>query len=364
MHLLNPLTMCQFKPFPENFPKMFDFWNLQISELASEYTLQSINYRPLASSIGDASNLYMEKVAFCFKDDGFFILLTIHVSGKLVMYKSGDTKWTTINDFPSPYDDVIFYEGNFYAVDNTGRTVSVIFDSEMIPSVSLVAGPVYGGDKKFFVKSCRDLLLVDKYLSVGPEDDLGYTEGLEFYEEFDCFMSERTVKFKVFRLDRSGEMWVEMNNLDDRILFLGDNCTFSASASDFNFGGKGNCIFFTDQFFPNREEEVEWKNRGIGVFHLETGSIGPMSSYHGYTEMFWPPPVWIYPTTALEVSYILVSWAFLIYVFTFFFFLTNAYLSCSCLFEMQHSRLSRIGTLWCCACQFTLNGVITAGFFV
>ncbi|KAL2512530.1 F-box protein SKIP23 [Abeliophyllum distichum] len=306
MHLVHPLTRSVFKMVPDGFPKYFSFLNLRIKELGHEYTLQYINFSPLASSIGEAGNLYMEKVAVCMNFSGSekdgFVLLTIHVSGKLVIYKSGDKKWTVINDLPSPYDDVIFREGRFYAVDTTGRAVVVNLDDGDSPNVSVIAHSVSGGDKKFLVDSFGDLLLVDKYLTVGPEDDLGYNEGFEFYEEFDCYMSERTVKFKVFRLDENAEKWVEVNNLGDRLLFLGDNCTFSASASEV-FGHnecKGNCIFFTDQFFCGREDDWVWKSRGIGVFNLENGSIGPIDSYNGYSDKFWPPPAWVCSNVSVE----------------------------------------------------------------
>ncbi|XP_071920960.1 F-box protein SKIP23-like [Coffea arabica] len=301
-HLLNPLTRSQFRPLPHNFPRRFDFSNMRVRELGCEFALQYINYRPSASSLlGDPGNLYMEKVAFSANRQGEgFVLLTIHVSGKLVLHKSGDTKWTVIPDLPSPYDDVIFHQGNFYAVDNTGRLVMVDLNPGSIPGVSAVAGSIFGGDKKFLVESCGDLVLVDMYLSVGPEDDLGYNEALEFYEEFDCFMSERTVKFKVFRLDRGRERWVEVSHLGDTILCLGDNCTFAASASELNFPGQGNCILFTDQFFHDREDDGGSKGNGIGVFDLESGSIGPITSYEGYSESFWPPPAWVYPPSAVE----------------------------------------------------------------
>lgn len=169
-----------------------------------------------------------------------------------------------------------------------------------IPGVSAVAGSIFGGDKKFLVESFGSLVLVDMYLSVGPEDDLGYNEALEFYEEFDCFMSERTVKFKVFRLDRGPERWVEVRHLGDTILYLGDNCTFAASASELNFLVKGNCILFTDQFFNDREGDGASKSSGLGVFDLESGSIGPITCYKGYSQLFWPPPAWVYPTSAAE----------------------------------------------------------------
>ncbi|XP_009609928.1 F-box protein SKIP23 isoform X2 [Nicotiana tomentosiformis] len=293
MRLLNPLSRSQFKPLPSNFPKNLDPSQYPILELGQEYTLQFIKYRPRANSIADAGNLYMEKVAVRLEEDGF-LLLTIHVSGKLVMYRSGDTKWSIVDDSSLPYDDVILKDGNFYAVDNTGKGVLVKLSDGSAPELTIVGQSVFGGDKKFLVESCGELLMVDKYLSIGPEDDLGYNENVEFYEEFDCYMSERTVRFKVYKLDGEMQRWVEVTDLEDRILFVGDNCTFSALVSEVDCGCKGNCILFTDQFFCSTEDDGGmWKNHGIGVFSLDNGSIGPISSYNGYAELFWPPPSWI-----------------------------------------------------------------------
>lgn len=244
----------------------------------------------MANSIADAGNLYMEKVAVRLEKNGF-VLLTIHVSGKLVTYRSGDTKWSIVDDSSLPYDDVIMKDGNFYAVDNTGKGVLVKLSCGSAPELQVVAQSVFGGDKKFLVESCGDLLMVDKYLSIGPEDD---NENVEFYEEFDCYMSERTVKFKVYKLDGDMQRWIEVNGLEDRMLFVGDNCAFSALVSELGSGYKGNCILFTDQFFCSPEDdEGLWKNLGIGVFSLEDGSICPISTYHGYAHLFWPPPAWI-----------------------------------------------------------------------
>ncbi|KAG8368037.1 hypothetical protein BUALT_Bualt15G0003500 [Buddleja alternifolia] len=307
MHLLSPLTPFQFKPLPSNFPKSFNLFNIRVKELGEEYILQYINFRPMASSIGEAGNLYREKVAVLNNCGGEFVLLTIHLSGKLVVYKSGDENWKVIDDLPSPYDDVILREGKFYAVDNTGRVVLVNY---VDLNVSPVVSSIFGGDKKFLVDSDGELLLVDKYLSAGPEDDLGYNEGFEFYEEFDCYMSERTVKFKVFRLDESMGKWVEINDLGDKMLFLGDNCMFSASASETFCDDKckGNCILFTETC--NREDDGVWNSHGVGVFDLERGSIGPIDNHSGCSKMFWPPPDWVYSSASIEVRSCLVGLAF------------------------------------------------------
>ncbi|CAN4112602.1 unnamed protein product [Withania somnifera] len=302
MCLLNPLSRSQFKPLPSNFPKILDSSRYPVLELCQEYTLQFIKYRPRANSINDAGNLYMEKVAVRLEKNGF-VLLTIHVSGKLVMYRSGDTKWSIVDESSLPYDDVIMKDRDFYAVDNTGKGVLVKLSCGSAPELEVVAHSVFGGDKKFLVESCGDLLMVDKYLSIGPDDDLGYNENVEFYEEFDCYMSERTVKFKVYKLDGDMQRWVEVNGLEDRILFVGDNCTFSALVSVLDSGCKGNCILFSDQFFCSTEDDEGLrKNHSIGVYSLENGSICPMSSYHGYAELFWPPPAWICSPRTVDVS--------------------------------------------------------------
>ncbi|XP_076944448.1 F-box protein SKIP23-like [Bidens hawaiensis] len=289
-HLMNPLTGSEFiTPLPD-FPRSLNFLKFRLQELGQEYALQYISYRPNANSIGDSVTLYMEKVAFCGLGAYGFVLLTIHVSGKLAVLRNGERKWTIINDLPSPYDDVVYFRGEFYAVDSTGRTVVVDVENA---SVKVVARSVFGGDKKFLVESDGELFMVDKYLSVGPDNEMDYDdENYEFYEDFDCFMSERTVKLEVYKLGKEGGewMWVEVKSLGDRMLFLGDNCGFSASALEFP-GCKGNCVFFTGQ---NREDDGLVKSRGVGMFDLESGSIGAVANDSGYSQWFWPPPHWLH----------------------------------------------------------------------
>ncbi|KAJ0693020.1 putative F-box domain-containing protein [Helianthus annuus] len=287
-HLMNPLTGSEFIPLLPGFPRSLNLLNFRVSELGQEYALQYISYRPNANSIGDSVTLYMEKVAFCNVGVDGFVLLTIHVSGKLALLRKGERVWNIINDLPEPYDDVLYHNGEFFAVDSTGRTVVVDWEKSVL---NVVAGSVFGGDKKFLVECDGELFMVDKYLSVGPENDVEEDdENYEFYEDFDCFMSERTVKLEVYKLDREEGRWVEVKDLGDKMLFLGDNCGFSASAEEFP-GCKGNCVFFTGQ---NREDDGLVKSRGVGVFDLESGSIGAISNDVGYSQLFWPPPQWLH----------------------------------------------------------------------
>ncbi|KAJ0455416.1 hypothetical protein HanIR_Chr15g0750941 [Helianthus annuus] len=208
---MNPLTGSEFIPLLPGFPRSLNLLNFRVSELGQEYALQYISYRPNANSIGDSVTLYMEKVAFCNVGVDGFVLLTIHVSGKLALLRKGERVWNIINDLPEPYDDVLYHNGEFFAVDSTGRTVVVDWEKSVL---NVVAGSVFGGD----------------------------------------------------------------------------NCGFSASAEEFP-GCKGNCVFFTGQ---NREDDGLVKSRGVGVFDLESGSIGAISNDAGYSQLFWPPPQWLH----------------------------------------------------------------------
>ncbi|XVE93930.1 hypothetical protein REPUB_Repub01dG0236500 [Reevesia pubescens] len=296
IQLLNPLSRSRFDSLPDDFPKSLNLLDFKVLELGDEYVLHYLNH---LSYLGDVGNLYMEKVVLSCLDNNAndFVLLTIHVSGKLAMFKSSDKKWTIIQDMPSPYDDVILYKGNFYAVDNTGRTVLVGLDFE----ISVIGMPVFGGDKKFLVESKGELLLVDMYLSIEAEEGscswagLGFVE--EYFENLAFYMNERTVRFKVFKLDEGSKEWVEVKNLDDRVLFLGDDCTFSAQAEDLSVC-RGNCIIFADNFFYSLGAEDGSSERcDVGVFDLENGSIGPLRKFPQFSKLFWPPPCWISLTT-------------------------------------------------------------------
>ncbi|XP_034903381.2 F-box protein SKIP23 [Populus alba] len=177
-----------------------------------------------------------------------------------------------------------------------GRTVVVAMDANL----GLVGNPVFGGDKKYLVESKGDLLLVDMYLSI--DSDEGLSIGYDVVQDLVQCMSERTVWFKVFKLNEEGKCWTEVKDLEDRVLFLGDDLTFSASASELS-GCKGNCIFFNDDFFYSRGEGDDGSlfGRDIGVFELESGCIGPLRNFPDYSKMFWPPPDWV-ASTSLEVQ--------------------------------------------------------------
>jgi hypothetical protein len=122
-----------------------------------------------------------------------------------------------------------------------------------------VAKDVHGGrgDMKFLVESEGELLLVDVYKSYSVYFDL---DG-----EVAC---RDDLMIHVFRLDEKAKKWVKLPSLADRILFLGNGCSFSTSASDL-YVANGNCVILLDDVFDNN----------MCVFQLDEGRLSPLCDY-------------------------------------------------------------------------------------
>ncbi|XP_021753000.1 F-box protein SKIP23-like [Chenopodium quinoa] len=192
-HIFFPLSWTQIDPLPEDFPRVMDLSNIRIRELGCEYFLR---YTDKICFRGDFLNLLIEKVAIIpgINHDHFF-LLTIHVSGKLALYNSVNNIWHIISDkIDVPYDDIIAFNGEFYAVDYTGRIVLVRCDA--IDNTALLATSFGGGDKKRLVEVGDELMLVDVYMGLPPWE---YDHDME---NFDGYVTSRSKWFKVYRLDR------------------------------------------------------------------------------------------------------------------------------------------------------------------
>ncbi|XP_057525809.1 F-box protein SKIP23-like [Amaranthus tricolor] len=277
-----PLSWSQL-PLPFNFPRVMDLSNIRIRDIASEYFLC------YTDNTSEFLNLLMEKVAYLSRSNNSddFYLLTIYVSGKLALFNNLRNRWHVISDkVDLPYDDVIAFNGEFYSVDYTGRTVLVGVDD--VDTLKLVAKPVCGGDKKRLVEIDGELMLVDVYFGLPPWENFSNRRKMEDLDE--CVAS-RSFWFKVYRLEWEGMNWVEVKDLGNYVLFLGMYSSFSVLAADILME-KGNCIYFafTDNFYPSHFNEANdvFKFHCGGVFNLEDSSIT-------YSNSFWPPPHWIKP---------------------------------------------------------------------
>ncbi|XP_044489805.1 F-box protein SKIP23-like [Mangifera indica] len=252
-----------------DFRKVLDVRNLSICEIGHGYVLNYVHCH-------QSSKVALMHIGNSKSDSDGFVLLTVHVSGELAMFKSGHEKWTILQHMQSPFDDVIVYKGRFYAVDNTGTTVIVDCSG---CSVNLVESPVFGGGKKYLVECKGDLLLVDMSRRIDAAIFGPYMDWLQP---------------PVYKLDEERKEWTKMTDLKDDLLFLGEDCVFSVSANKLGVS-RGNCILFVDNVYGSSEDEADDDaHRRVGVFDLETGRIELLGNYPELSKLFWPPPGWTF----------------------------------------------------------------------
>ncbi|KAL9238433.1 hypothetical protein vseg_012853 [Gypsophila vaccaria] len=307
VNLFHPLSRSPIKHLPINFPKHLDLTNIQIRELDYEYVLRNV------SGNVELSDMEHEKIAITTSlnsnpnynsNNNEFVILSTHVTGKLLMYRSSQLVWSFLDDITLGYDDrsifvndwcmhyvdVMEFNGTFYAVTNSGRTVSIkVTNLSTVVQVTLLKNSIIGGDKKCLVKSGGDLLMVDLYTDTTPQGKV------------------KVHAVEIFKLDRGDQKWVLVKSLGDYAIFLSNHSTFSAINLQ---GCKGNCIYFRFNNFGDKykccsnitkqgkcdenDRSLEWKNEEIGVFDFENGVVGRVDEYLENSHLFsWPPPTWI-----------------------------------------------------------------------
>lgn len=292
--LLNPLTRAKIELPPlSTFPYVVRF---DIFNVGREYTLHSseddghVNYmsRFYTCGLKDMRDSFVTKVVLSNSPSNgskFLALAIINRTGDLAYWKDGLNSWCLIEGARSFCEDVIHFNGLFYAVDKNG-SIAVCDVGGDSPRVEFIRTPrVSDGDMQYLVIANGELLLVTRYLELASE--LGQLQtGIGTYE---------THEFRVFKLDLSGSKWERVMSLGDTMLFLGENSSLALVASDFR-ECKGNRIYFTDDF-----SELDYSgfpgNHDLGIFNLEDGTIEQLPCYPrtSHSHLQWPPPIWITP---------------------------------------------------------------------
>ncbi|PNY10240.1 F-box family protein [Trifolium pratense] len=273
-HLWHPLS--RDTQFPLHYP-IIDFNQLSVQDLGHEFVIGNFpSRRPFY--INRNNSLDPGKVVVCDTwhngINGCSLLLTIHhATGDLAIFRTGDERWTLIPSISEfCYSDVCVFNGRPMAIDMFGQIVEVRPDL----SLDLVMESGFGEEKKFLVESDGELLLVSGHLSYDCDDTVLDDDGEGIYDG--------AVQFDVFRLDEKEKKWLHVKNLGNRVLFLGEDCAFSAS-----FIGNGNCVIFSDTVFRG----VHSAELGISVFHLDGRRTSPFSDFPCYSNLFWPAPEWV-----------------------------------------------------------------------
>ncbi|XP_077219028.1 F-box protein SKIP23-like [Tasmannia lanceolata] len=284
VHLLNPLSRIQIQ-----LPSLDKFTYHQYHtdpDLPSDYAY-------IFKAVLSASPI---------STPNYIVVAIVTTMLRLSFYKPGDETWTTLETQWDPFKDVIYYKGQFYAINHRGAVVICNFASSDLPKFTEImpAPPFWErNDKIYLLESAGELLKVIRLYDWNPELDRYYGLDYEDEDEDGGYIIRdyggqenpppewfyKTVMFNVFQLDQNTRKWIKAESLDDQMLFLGYNSSMSLSANDFS-QCKGNCIYFTDD---NEDASGCLDN---GVFDMKDVSVKPCypNSPSWITE-----PIWIEP---------------------------------------------------------------------
>jgi hypothetical protein len=248
----HPLNLHRRLPSIFKHNLLVDFNQLSVIDLGPVFNIFE-SYPHIKNPYG--RDVYPEKVVVAQGEQEHPVIVTFNDYGELWMFRcGGDGGWMKIPIVSRCFfGDICIFKGRPYVIDDIGQTVMVGPDL----SVHLVAETFSGYNSRFCLVE-SDLLIVDR--NYGGDH----------------------VMIRVFRLDEKEKKWVRLTNLGDRVLFLGNGCSFSVSALDLGFAN-GNCVISMD-------DDMEC---GMSVYHLDRDQVSPLSDYPDYFKLFLRLPEWI-----------------------------------------------------------------------
>lgn len=295
MRFLHPLSK---KIIPRNLEdpseghNEFNLLHLRIHELAVSYSLKYTDTTcvPGISKIVLFPNSSGSDVKDC-------TIIAVFEGGKLGFARSGDEKWTLIDEQNFHYDDVIVYNQQYYTVDRWGTVFWIDLSMRLVQ----FSPPLIGlGHQKHLVECGGELLVIDRFLNKERhfQPVIAAVEDAEVQQQQQPFIIPvrhtpynslpKAVDFKAYKLDQEWGTWVELKNLRNQSIILGNDCCFSIEASEFE-GCKKNCVYYTDV----REDEF-CKRSTSRVFDVEGKRFGNILGHPGrMIEIFNSPPIWL-----------------------------------------------------------------------
>jgi hypothetical protein len=214
------------------------------------------------------------------EDSGCLVVAIYGEFNHLAFLKLGDESWTDVDDdLQLVLGDVLYYKGQVLVIDHRGELLSIDVNTNLKKTLA-PRDFEYAPRTYLMETSMGDLLLVRRFFTSWPfgDDNQGITGRFEVYKLVLDKENGRVVKR------------VEVNNIGDDALFLGNNYSISVSASAFS-GCHPNSIYYTDDYI---DTEPYYPNGPIdmGIFNLEDRSIRlhyKPSPSHKYMS----PPIWI-----------------------------------------------------------------------
>ncbi|KAK9705719.1 hypothetical protein RND81_07G077300 [Saponaria officinalis] len=223
-----------------------------------------------------SSSISVRKVVVNIVDDKISVL-GLYNYDEITIWNLGDDSWKIIEigeKKENQFDDVICYNGNFFAVDRRGRLVMINTTTYELEEVVKSMEDYHGLLKYIYlVESNYKLYMVDKIVNPRP---VNYYDEEEEEWVFDKTSVGKPLGFNVYALNVKQKCWERVKILGNNVLFVSRDATFSVCAENLGWS-KGNCVYFEGLTGYDDEADMRF-GLNAGVYTLEDGDVETFGS--------------------------------------------------------------------------------------
>jgi hypothetical protein len=288
MHLVNPITSEQIS-LPsvitiEHVAPILDESGVICSYRFSRHTAEA-NMGPSSTHSLCELRDYLFHKAHLFYDTsvGNYFVVSIHNPfGQLSFARLEDEKWTWLPPY-SLFDDCIYKDGLLYAVTLCGTIITFdIIRTEVTTKIILDMEGTYTSERVYIIQApWGDLLQIRRpevWIRDSPNKKATFENVLWVITIYKVCIASRKL--------------VEINCLDDHVLFLGHNQSLCSRAEKYPHL-KPNHIYFTDDCKSASAKCKSGFHLNIGIFHLQSMEMGEVVSPRMWSKCM--SPLWILP---------------------------------------------------------------------
>eukprot|EP00268_Persea_americana_P004041 TRINITY_DN11275_c0_g3_i1.p1 TRINITY_DN11275_c0_g3~~TRINITY_DN11275_c0_g3_i1.p1 ORF type:complete len:404 (-),score=38.64 TRINITY_DN11275_c0_g3_i1:554-1765(-) len=274
------LDICLFHP-----------WTKKKINLPHQSTFKDQIFDLECATVEEMRDLNIRKAAL--SDDGE-VVVVIYGVGTTALCRIGDEAYTHIG--MTSLDDVVYHKGCFYALSQVASVYVLHIEDEphweeLTPELESLPYTIFGylvpdilTDSMFVITRQVKSIEID-----GTTGEVKYLD--DDRDTDDLYPRHKTIHFDTYSVtleEESGAQtkFTKMENLGDRVLFLGYNSSRLVNSQD----SRGNCIYFGDNMI-DRYCYSTYGCRDSGVFRLEDGTVEEL-----FADRFHPilsPPLWI-----------------------------------------------------------------------
>lgn len=263
MHILNPLSHVQI-----SLPPLHKCPNLG---------------KLICSPVDFRDNFVYKVVISSSPLDSNCIIMAIYSDcGKIAFTRpidKGWSQWTPLECANFSIHDIIYYNGNIYAVESYCDVLVFNFSGSLLKTIPFEGweeGNVLDYDDNYLVECGGEIYMVVRCFYDTRNADTPFL---------------KTWRFLVYKLDKCTDKWEKVDGLGNWSVFLGSNNSFSILASNDSRCRK-NCIYFTDDHYG-------WFNTpgsyDMGIYDLDNGKLEPYLLGNA-SQYVYSVPLWIRPS--------------------------------------------------------------------